>query len=423
MYSHGGAHSLTIAPFIVTHTQGRALIDRTPDTFSYVLDYLRSGGTLPPLPKGDEQLLRRIRAEFDYFCFLPNPVDETRTWAEKLRDHAYTSKLVQMDNPLSAEFHSYEHCSDTQDDVFTEGCDFGALVARLNTVGHRSEVWGFALNDERDPRAYNVFSSDRSVSRLSLYDYDLCFGSEHGVVKVVDIRKDFRSGNVLQTFSHGAHDFCTTRISRTHVAATITGSRGVVVWDRSSGRCVREIRDPFCSIEYLWGSIGVLAVEHDEVDYHERYLSCDFSVEGSEPVQICEAHQDFDTVRCVGDTLLLFFSDPDGSGESASSCVVYSIRTGEELRKIVLTSDAPHNNVWDGSCVDDHVFVWADTKEFQDIRCLDVRTGEVSSVHIGLSELACGVHFARDGSRVVAVRKRDNRIAEYAGEYAVYELD
>ena len=76
------------------HLQGRALIDREPSPFSYVLDYLRNGGALPPLPKDDEQLLQRIREEFDYFCFIPNPVDGARTWVEKLKDGDYSAQLM-----------------------------------------------------------------------------------------------------------------------------------------------------------------------------------------------------------------------------------------------------------------------------------------------------------------------------------------
>ena len=53
-----------------------------------MLSYLRNGGTLPPLPLEDEQLLERIRVEFDYFCFQANPAD-MRSWVEKFRDGAY----------------------------------------------------------------------------------------------------------------------------------------------------------------------------------------------------------------------------------------------------------------------------------------------------------------------------------------------
>ena len=45
-------------------------MDRDSELFSYVLDYLRNGGTLPPLPRDDPELVQRIRSEFDYFLSL-----------------------------------------------------------------------------------------------------------------------------------------------------------------------------------------------------------------------------------------------------------------------------------------------------------------------------------------------------------------
>ena len=59
-----------------------------------MLDYLRNGGTLPPLPM-DERLVERIRREFDFFCVIPNPVDDARTWVEKFMDGDFTAELLQ----------------------------------------------------------------------------------------------------------------------------------------------------------------------------------------------------------------------------------------------------------------------------------------------------------------------------------------
>ena len=99
--SHCSLQTIFLSPLLSVsllllclRTQGRAFIDRNPDLFSYVLDYLRNGGTLPPLPKDDELLVERIRREFDYFCVIPNPV--ARSWVEKLRDGDYTAEIVEV---------------------------------------------------------------------------------------------------------------------------------------------------------------------------------------------------------------------------------------------------------------------------------------------------------------------------------------
>jgi hypothetical protein len=52
---------------LATDDDGRVLLERDPNVFSYVLDYLQNGGKLPPNLPTDEHELERVREEFDYF--------------------------------------------------------------------------------------------------------------------------------------------------------------------------------------------------------------------------------------------------------------------------------------------------------------------------------------------------------------------
>ena len=92
-----------------------------------MLSYLRNGGTLPPLPLEDEQLLERIRVEFDYFCFQANPAD-MRSWVEKFRDGAYTIAHVVPTLPNQASFSPFASLMCYGPTVqFTDLCDFAAV--------------------------------------------------------------------------------------------------------------------------------------------------------------------------------------------------------------------------------------------------------------------------------------------------------
>ena len=97
-----------------------------------MLDYLRNGGALPPLPKEDEQLLQRIREEFDYFCFTPNPVDDSRSWVEKFRDGDYTADVLKVKIPRGYE--TLVTRMYVTDSVCTEKSDYLAVCGFVEEI-------------------------------------------------------------------------------------------------------------------------------------------------------------------------------------------------------------------------------------------------------------------------------------------------
>ena len=54
------------------------------------------------------------------------------------------------------------------------------------------------------------------------------------------------------------------------------------------------------------------------------------------------------------------------------------------------------------------------------VRCLDLRTGEVRSVRLGLCEREEDVHFNADGKRVVVYRPSNSR--SVLGSFVLYTL-
>ena len=180
---------LTVACFLMhsfhtSYHQGRAFIDREPSTFSYVLDYLRNGGALPPLPKDDEQLLQRIREEFEYFCFIPNPVDDSRTWVEKFRDGEYTAELVKL--RLPEKYRSFDSTvvgfgpRFQTPGLVTEGCDYGVLnlsIVQRQYFYHSRRIPIAALFSVSASPPLGKFTNLRILTRTSTRRLSLSAGT------------------------------------------------------------------------------------------------------------------------------------------------------------------------------------------------------------------------------------------------------
>lgn len=56
------------------------------------------------------------------------------------------------------------------------------------------------------------------------------------------------------------------------------------------------------------------------------------------------------------------------------------------------------------------------------IRCLDLRTGEVRSMRLGLCEWVKNVFLSADGRRIVVHRPRSDSDCYHLGDFAVYTL-
>ena len=181
-------------------------IDRDADTFSYVLEYLRNGGKLPPLPEGDEQLMERIRAEFDYFCISPATLFPSKRWVDKLKEHKYDAYAV---CPTGEGDFVYANVKDRRL-VEAVLSDDGEYVAVLYSAdGLPDEDFGYT--DSCDTRVLFSCASDGSEYEqllfqpgpdsvfpcgLSVNGYELAFVADSRVVRIVDMRESFHSNSI-----------------------------------------------------------------------------------------------------------------------------------------------------------------------------------------------------------------------------------
>ena len=137
-------------------------IDRDPAVFSYVLDYLKSGGRLPALPT-DESELERIKLEFDYFCLKDHAFPGDNTLARCLsRGHFRTDDLRSM-LPLE----------DTGHTLMVDGTDryLGILHESQRYGSPTLEIWDF----EKDKR-YALGIWHKHINCFALHEDTLVVG-------------------------------------------------------------------------------------------------------------------------------------------------------------------------------------------------------------------------------------------------------
>ena len=423
------------------HPQGRALLDRDPSTFSYVLDYLRNGGTLPPLLQDDEQLLRSIRAEFDYFCFIPNPVDDSRTWVEKLREGNYTAEVldhVQLPGVYFQDNQGQDVLNVESNWVFfSDECDYMAVRVWVTKrkdiedhhemVAHRYGLWGVDLSSPGSAYELVSFPPCRdSLHGLVGYGYEAAFSNVEGEVRIVDIRRDHTS-NLVHTLPLGGRveEFDEIALSTTHVAAEYLAGRDsfVVVWDRLSGHVVAKIGKVLLFPKFL-GSLLLLAGEPqlpEVVAPRSGVLTVrDVADPAVTLVRMCPGIRLHIPQYHFTATAVIHFSGPLGT-HMYDSATVYSLRDGQKVREMGFSPPLTYRQLESARVVGDTLFVADSNGTLTSVLCVDLNTDESRSVRLGLCERLKDVHLSADARRIVVYRDRSAGRA-WLGDIAVYSL-
>ena len=116
-----------------------------------------------------------------------------------------------------------------------------------------------------------------------------------------------------------------------------------------------------------------------------------------------------------GDTLLRI----DGTSDAGyPSYTPYNLRSGERGEPVTLSEPLIHEDFSGVRICGEIVVIPSD--DTLTIRRVDLRTGEVRSVHLGLCERQLDVRVSADGRRVVAFRPRPDR--RHPGDFVIYNL-
>ena len=428
-------------------TQGRAFIDRNPDLFSYVLDHLRNGGTLPPLPKDDELLVERTRREFDYFCVIPNPVDDARTWVEKLRDGDYIAEIVEVCAPLIS-FFPFSKPSPPPPPPPPARLSIAAIRAcakRMHTRGANSfppplaqvkwpgdsrrsgqspditvseDCQWAAFNYHDALFAANLCTSDpthelvrvdegsEGIFGLSICGHELAFCCTPNEVRYVDIRKDCTDSHIQTlTVEEGEHNCVFERTTAAHVAAVCFDCEVTVVWDRATGQCIYDYDN--WSLVGLCGSRLVLrwGSEPGEVSFGIS----DLHTPDEDNVDLLNQpeHITQDDVLLISGAQLFHWHSTQSTKRNApfDSITVYSVESGDVVRQMALSEPVPYFSVPD-DFFQGRFVILQERKQTQlnHIRCIDIETGVVRRMRLGFCEGFNEVWASADGKRVVAKR-------------------
>ena len=397
------------------------------------------GRHLAPLPDDDEGLLQRMREEFDYFCFIPNPMDIRESLVEKLRKGAYTAELVQVGLPetytnFNVKVVGIHACS-----LFpTDACDYMAVncsvtAKRRNGIEFGPYAWTqpqttpalFGVSLSSPGSVYELVSGltpDRPPECMFMCGCEFAFSTTRDEVCIVDVRRDYTTNHV-QTLTYSPNDggdpeqdcFYATVLSTTHAAGEwikYSGGSLTVVWDRATGQCIREIPDSRLFTRG-WGS---RLISHDFCVVRERggCTAYDFTKPAVPGARVCEDIDEIERpeLQFSGDTLFRFEQSSDGFG----SVSVYSLRTDGKVKELTLSSPVGYLELGDSRIVGETIIL----PRKNGIRCVDLSTGEVRSVRVGLCERFCDVYFSADGRRMVAFRPRSG--VHCLGDFSVYHL-
>ena len=188
----------------------------------------------------------------------------------------------------------------------------------------------------------------------------------------------------------------------------------VTVWDRLTGQLAHELTLDILRPARLEGSL--LRLETFE-DSDVSYYSLDLSATAVTPDDaISFSGHPWDVWHPTSDSLYRFPihhhpTQPPGSEFSGfdnaviSRFTVYDIRTGEVLREVELASPIKSYDLSRTVFTRDTAIVCPDKFQGKDIVCLNLNTGELRSVHIGLAESfvyhGCVKKLSADQKRLV----------------------
>ena len=150
------------------------------------------------------------------------------------------------------------------------------------------------------------------------------------------------------------------------------------------------------------------------------YTAYDLPDLAASRVCICKAPHDEEEepdFHFAGETLFRFPWDQD-SGKH-EEVVVHNLQTGE-VTEVTLSESLTDSDLEKARIVGETMIIPDSEGTLTNIRCVDLHTGEVRSVRVGLCERLDDMHVSADGQRIVVYRPRMDK--EFLGDFAIYDL-
>ena len=307
--------------------------------------------------------------------------------------------------------------------VLTEGGDYMAISCVLTEEKRPGQtetpyaLLGLSLASPTPRTPYVLVPNGEmvdAVSALAVFGYELALCCEDDEVRIVDIRRDHTSNHIQTLTRSGAvdddtHFFDAAALNATFVAAGCSDTYDVVVvWDRATGQCIRELDDTI-----LRGLVGRRLVVHSfvdgsrySIDLHDLAL-----VPTNDGVPIIEIEDGKGVSRfSKGDLFVFHPAQGAGEGRFSDSLTVYSLESGDKIREVTLSAPVCG---WEINCarlLGDFAILQVSRDHRRDglalntFRCVDLHTGEVRTLRLGPSENFAGVHISADSRRILAFR-------------------
>ena len=116
----------------------------------------------------------------------------------------------------------------------------------------------------------------------------------------------------------------------------------------------------------------------------------------------------------------LVFSPP-GNNEVKDTVILYSLESGEEIKRVGLQSVLTYGDVGSARLVGDRAFIPDRDGTLTEVRFMTLHTGEVRSVRTELNERLRNAHVSADEGRVVVCRPCRSSVDPFLG-FVVYTV-
>lgn len=376
-----------------------------------------------PLSHDDRE---RIRLELSSLCLGKAPAE--KSWVAKLMDRSYSERVV----------HTTKGSDNDRTYFSAKVSDDGRYLivsfSSDNVVGVATHA--FDLNKDIEAW-YPLVRGEAeccSVSSASLHGYELAAGvqmdptrtqessTSRAHIKIIDIRRDY-SRNTIQYLSHVVESEKLrhpswgrpTSLSASFVAVEL--STKLLVWDRATSQCVRQLPVQQAYPFLCAGSNLIYRSSGDSFIVQDLWRR-----PGAPPVGVIPRPAGDVQLRVVENTILVLTDSPNGR-----VCSRYHARTGEKLGEAVLPADS---SSLVGSLVSRSMLPVCHHHpgSFDWVKTVNLVTGESKRFHVGLPEDALpedtfSIQLSANEERLIVFRTRDRR---WDGDYlraVVYSFD
>ena len=369
----------------------QAFLNRDPQYFGYVLDYLRNGGSLPANLPLEEAELARVREEFDFFCM--GDLFGKKSLVELMAAKDYTSRSLRPSKTVSVPTVQLGFLS-------VDGAYAAILYQGVKAEGRSRWLEACELDSDRPGYFLHAPGAEPSLgSFICGFRHEVAFVSGTDIV-VVDMRKSHAEGNIAQTI-HGnwevgdAQDTLCVSLTDKYVVTADAALGHTTVWDRQSGQLARTVEVRGTCV----GARDTRLFFHNDVVHECQVIELSLPTDSPPITQFADFALGTMTWYFEG-TGQLWTLDAVEGAEPQAKLRVYDCDSMALVSQRTFSCAIPNTGIKMQVIARDDAIVWGNSDgSTETMNCIDVRSGEHRVVRTGLCESFDGTVCSRAENR------------------------